>query len=191
MNERLHIWVYGLLYPAFLGTYIVGLVTVPRDRYQMVWGIVLAIYFMCQHGEGVIARKYVSGMQCIGDLFEIALMTCAFYLFGYIWPPESGDASDVRTLWGYGPGFWLPLIFLLPPLARMTYPRGRDRVLSPDNHFYKALSSLSVSAAIFSIFWDMPCALIGVAVVLALYVMLFLLLNDQVPKSLRRPVETA
>lgn len=189
MNERLHIWVYGLLYPAFLGTYIVGLVTVPRDRYQMAWGIVLAIYFMCQHGEGVIARKYVSAMQCIGDLIEIALMTCAFYLFGYIWPAEGANGSGVRALWGYGPGLWLPVIFLLPPIARMTYHRGRERMLAPDNHFYKALAALSVSAAIFSIFWETPCALIGVAVVLALYVLLFLLLNDHVHKSFRRPAE--
>jgi len=184
MYERLYTWVYGLLYSSFLGTFIVGLVIAGIGHPYIGWGVLLAVYFMCQYGEGMIKGRYDRRRECIGDLVEIALMSAVFWLFGLM--PDATDHAILKDCpWILSACLFVT--FALPPLLRLLNPDAYDRLKARDNHFYKALTALSAVAALASIWWMHGWALAVVGGALLIYILAFLLFNDKMPKNYRRP----
>jgi hypothetical protein len=52
-ERRLHNLIYSLVYPAFLGSFLFGLLSNAASTAGPPWGILLACYFASQHVEGM------------------------------------------------------------------------------------------------------------------------------------------
>lgn len=144
-------WIYGLLYPAFLGTVIVNLFrpgSLQGDP-AIAWGIVLAIYFATQHGEGITDEAPYTRWRFLQSTVELLSLIGTFYWLGIL---TAGDWSmpvlaNIAAI----------VAFLTPPVGRWFRERSFN--------FSSALSVLAayVTLGIFSY-------TVGAVVVLALVI---------------------
>lgn len=178
MHERLHAWTYSLVYPAFLGTFIVALVAASA-HHAFVLGVVLAIYFSLLHGEGVLAKRYESFLEWLGDVVEIALMALLFVRLGLLNPDgHPKDPAAIRP--------WLAAVFLVPVIVRwgLAWLGKRER---QKTYFYTALTVASVGGAIAAACYPAPWTVIAIGALVASYGLFGLLLNDRLPAAFHRP----
>lgn len=173
-HSALHDWVYTLWYPAILGTMIVGLIgggQSPQDGVAR-WGEVLAFYFASQHSVAVGRgqRDAYRAADFLRDLMETTLIVLAFVALGVFpekWAWLDADAlgrpSVMRGL--------LVAIFLLPPVWRMFFNQAQFR--TSRGRWLTGLSLLAAGVAGLGV--GHPLAVIGVALVLGVYVIWFVL----------------
>jgi hypothetical protein len=186
-HARLHNLVYSVLYPAFLGSFIFGLLSQPVTR-DWHWGLLLAFYFTLQQIEGTLSGPAgYSWGQLVRDAGEMALMVLAFIALGL----TRDFRPDIVSLVGkLPPQCVLAAIFLLPPLARILGGL-RDRwkrsfVRAPG--FYWALTILSLVATVAAYSYDEPGSLRLAWILLLVYFTAFQIFNEWLPEgSFRRP----
>lgn len=176
VRDKLHSWVYTLLYPAVLGSMFVAIgmhLTEPTSGaslYNISFGCFLVLYFSSQHVENSLDRDAYSYPQFFSNLFEMAAMFILFALLGIF-----GTRYKIAD---YAPSSWQPffiilaLVFLAPVIARMLDNSG-----NPFKNFRsRCLSCLSLLAALVSFggillgasFW-----VLGILTVTALVYFLF------------------
>ncbi|MDZ3832249.1 MAG: hypothetical protein U0S50_10570 [Sphingopyxis sp.] len=160
---RLPTYIYGLIYPAFLGSFLFGALAAPFPDNMHVWAALLMIlYFSAQYGEGAviannpdlgIAAQYGRSEAAI-DLGEILAMVAIMAAIGIFGDAPSGlvgrlfDPASRFDHWG-----WMALAFALPPLGRVLlsfWGRHPDR-RSHDVKAHGRLTALSLSAAVGSL----------------------------------------
>ena len=156
---RLPTYIYGLLYPALLGSFLFGALTAPfPDRYQLWAAGLMILYFAAQFGEGAIVAYQVGpdGSPRYGpaeaaiDLVEIFAMLAIMAAIGIFGASPTGlvarifNPDSVFNHWG-----WMALAFAVPPLARVALSLRGQR-LQRKAHDIKAhgrLTALSFAAA--------------------------------------------
>ena len=110
---RLPTYVYSLIYPAFLGSFLYGSLTAPFPDALHVWAaLLMLLYFGAQYGEGAIAAfPGADGVPRYGapeaavDLAETLAMTAIMaalgvYLVAFIFKPALGRGTVHEALWG-------------------------------------------------------------------------------------------
>ncbi|RZJ17194.1 MAG: hypothetical protein EON91_10270 [Brevundimonas sp.] len=173
-HSALHDWVYTLWYPAILGTMIVGLIggsQAPQDGVAR-WGEVLAFYFASQHSVAVGKgqRDFYRAGDFLRDLMETTLILLAFVALGVF--PENWAWVDADWLGHPSVMRWLLVaIFLLPPIWRVFFNRAHLR--TSRGWWLTGLSLLAAGVAGVGVGY--PLAVIGVALLLGVYVVWFVL----------------
>ena len=155
---RLPTYVYSLIYPGFLGSFLYGSLTAPFPDALHVWAaLLMLLYFGAQYGEGAIAAfpgpdgvlRYGAPEAAV-DLAETLAMAAIMAAIGVFGGAPTGlvgrlfDAGNDSDHW-----LWMALAFALPPIARIALSivgRARDR-RSHDVKAHKRLTLLSLSAA--------------------------------------------
>lgn len=157
---RLPTYIYGLIYPAFLGSFLFGALAAPfPDGFHAWVAIVMILYFAAQYGEGAlvvnsadpaVAARYGRSEAAI-DLAEICAMVAIMAAIGIFGDAPTGlvgrlfDPESRFDHWG-----WMALAFAVPPLGRLALSfRGRhpDR-RSHDVKAHGRLTALSFAAAL-------------------------------------------
>lgn len=162
MESKLHAWLYGLLYPAFLGSVFVvaftnGLPSWKEPEDQWFWA--LAVYFLLQFGEGVESRQTYTYTEAFGDFLELIAMGVGFFYLGALAVGASGDwNADARSA--------IAFALLIPPVKRVALwllaPSGSPR------RPVSVLSFLSFVAFVFVLLPD-PLGLGGFGLLLIAY----------------------
>lgn len=155
---RLPTYVYSLIYPGFLGSFLYGSLTAPFPDALHVWAaLLMLLYFGAQYGEGAIAAfpgadgkpRYFAPEAAV-DLLETLAMAAIMAAIGVFGGAPTGlvgrlfDAGDNADHW-----LWMALAFALPPIARVTLSiigRRPDRQ-SHDVKAHQRLTLLSLAAA--------------------------------------------
>jgi hypothetical protein len=165
MGARLHNWVYGLWYPALLGTAIVlVLTTEPEPHINAGWPWFLIVYLTIQYGEGVrYQRPGGEPLYDFGDLLldvaEILAMAAAFTGLGY----RLVGIDNVPSL-----NASLTVMLLIPIIHRgYTLIRKRSVGAPPYAWTITGLSALAIAAV-----WS-PFALAGLWILLGLYLVVW------------------
>lgn len=155
---RLPTYIYSLIYPGFLGSFIYGSLTAPFPDALHVWAaLLMLLYFGAQYGEGTIAafpgadgRPRYFAPEATVDLLETLAMAAIMAAIGVFGGAPTGlvgrlfNAGNNADHW-----LWMALAFALPPIARVILSIvGR----SPDRHSHdvkahQRLTLLSLSAA--------------------------------------------
>src|SRR5687768_5407419 len=151
-QKRLHSLVYSVVYPAFLGTFLFGLLSASSDAKTPHWGLLLACYFTLQQIEGSSAGSRGYGFwRTLIDGIEIALMVAAFDALD-LFPAD--EPLGVTARLGTGPATIIFAILILPALARIASDCLGGRKLHRNGRnaaFYWALTIMSVAAACFAL----------------------------------------
>ena len=121
-DDKLHTWVYTMLYPAVLGTMVVALLIALTDQgtdpsgVQTWYTVFLIIFFSCQHVENSLDKDPYNVWVFIVDLAEIALMFLFMAMLAII---DTTLAYPGHSNVGW---IWVPLalavLFALPILTR-------------------------------------------------------------------------
>ena len=155
---RLPTYVYSLIYPGFLGSFIYGSLTAPFPDALHVWAaLLMLLYFGAQYGEGAIAafpgadgKPRYGAPEAAVDILETLAMAAIMAAIGVFGGAPTGlvgrlfDAGNNADHW-----LWMALAFALPPIARVALSiigRAADR-RSHDLKAHKRLTLLSLSAA--------------------------------------------
>jgi len=155
---RLPTYVYSLIYPGFLGSFLYGSLTAPFPDALHVWAaLLMLVYFGAQYGEGAIAafpgadgRRRYRAPEAAVDILEILAMAAIMAAIGVFGGAPTGlvgrlfDAGNDADHW-----LWMALAFALPPTARVALSivgRDPDRP-SRDVKAHKRLTFLSLAAA--------------------------------------------
>lgn len=174
--QKLHSWMYTLLYPAVLGALLVAFIgALPisqkaPEEHIMSFGAFLILYFSSQHIENTLDQDSYSFPMFIFDFIELIAMFIFYALLGFVAPEYKIGGCNGYT-WSHFFGL-LGGAFLLPVITRF---------IDHKNPFHKfragCLSTMSIIAAVIS-FWgvfkgpstEMVCLLF---LLLALYFLLF------------------
>ena len=182
---RLHALNYGLLYPAFLGTFIFSLFSKGLAAQTPWWPHLFAGYFALQFMEAAADRDHYSWFKAAVDWVEIILMTLLFHMFGYFEPGTIVDAAQWPSPCINGV---MAVVFGLPILGR-TAP-GRSQAKEYEL-FYRGLTVLSAAAAAVVLVSIGHLSLYLVAGLLGIYALAFQFANgpvsDWCPKLKRPP----
>lgn len=170
MATKLHTWLFGLIYPAFLGAVFVNLFSSGfpwPTNLQITWTIALTIYFLTQFGEGIAAKDEYSPEAAIFDVLEVVAMIFAFFWIGSLSVQSNQDPN-----WLLVKGSIL-VALILPPIKRFWMKCTLNR-----------LSVMSGFAVIFMLLPG-PFGVVGFALPLALY--LIALLQSDLMVWLEKP----
>ncbi len=161
MNERVYTWVYGLVYPGFLGAFIFCLLQAGPRHPSFAWGVVFAVYFTMLHGEGAIAKENVPPIPLLADLLGVVVMVALFVALGMRDPlrVEVIDPVAVRAL--------MAIALALPTLARIADKQGRSDLKKP---FYRMITAAAATGCVACMFYPHPLALIVIVALLGGYV---------------------
>jgi hypothetical protein len=171
MANKLHTWLFGLIYPAFLGTVFVNLFSSgfpwPSDL-QITWGIALTIYFLTQFGEGIESKSEYSRETAAFDMLEVIAMIFAFFWLGSLSVQSNWDTNWLLVKGG------IIVALIIPPIKRFQTERE--------------LNFLSLQSGIAIILTLMPgfLGVIGFTMPLALY--FIALLNSDLMDWLKTPL---
>ncbi len=121
-NERkLHSFMYSLLYPAVLGTMIVGVVLgITNDKlkieYEFFYSIFLIFYFSTQHVENIRSEDSYKTSMFVLDFVEVCLIMWLFLLLN-IYDYSGSVIKEGTNAWKC---FYFSLIgaFLVPVVSR-------------------------------------------------------------------------
>ncbi|HEX6374489.1 MAG TPA: hypothetical protein VFZ91_02090 [Allosphingosinicella sp.] len=180
--SRIHRWMYSLLYPAFLGTAIVGLLNTEETGARLYWGILLACYFTAQHGEGTFLEFNYPRSRVVQDLLEIVALAVAFSALGVLpnkvmpgWMATSPIVAVAAVC----------VAFILPPLFRQGIRReGWSGVVQTTagpktTHFNTILTILSAIAIAAVLLWGISMTSVVITgLIFLVYVSAFVLEND-------------
>ena len=136
---RFHMLNYGLLYPAFLGTFIYGLRTPDFASPTSLWPYLFAAYFALHYIEGATDRNRYGLIRGVCDWIEVGLMVALFRAFGYLGVTPSANLEDWSCT-----NMLAAAIFILPIFGRMARNDGGEE----HKIFYKWLGGLSAVAAL-------------------------------------------
>ena len=153
--DKFHIWLFGLIYPAFLGTVLVSLFSTGfpwPDSSESAWEIALIVYFLTQFGEGIRSKAQYGTKAAAFDFVEVAAMVVAFFCLGSLSVLTSPEPSWFFFKLG------VSVALLAPPIKRYCL-KGQ----------INSLSVLSV-AAMLATWLPGYLAVIGFAVALGIYV---------------------
>ncbi len=183
MDRTLHLWVYSLIYPAFLGAVLVNLL--PRLTSDgpvdgaWAWSLVLALYFATQHGEGVGEGARYSNSRFTKDLLELVAMITTFGLLGLLGLSVT-QIEGANVLAQYS----AIAAFAIPPAYRLVCKPEGKRVT-----FSSWLSVAAVAATFlgFQSVWGAGAVLI----VLACYVFLVIARRAEKIKADKRAADEA
>ena len=185
---RLPTYLYSLIYPAFLGSFLYGSLTAPFPDALHVWAaLLMLLYFGAQYGEGAIAAfPGADGVPRYGapeaavDLAETLAMTAIMAALGVFGGAPTGlvgrlfDAGNDRDHW-----LWMALAFALPPIMRVALSivgRAPDR-RSHDVKAHARLTLLSLSAAagaIIGLVVNPVAGLVVISLALGVYLVAFI-----------------
>ena len=118
-NNRLHIYMFGLFYPAVLGTLVYGFLTSEQDSWLDFAFIILALaYFLIQFGENALKTADGYGWaDFLTNAAELMVMILVFAALGLF----VGNRAWVIAIACHGESArWLALFaaFALPPVTR-------------------------------------------------------------------------
>ncbi len=120
-EKKFHRFMYTLLYPAVLGTMLVGVVfSVTEDRLsfdnQFFWAVFLVFYFSSQHVENVDKENSYKAIIFIFDIIEVLCLMGLFLLLNVYKFPYSVN-SNLGCTWDL---FFCLLVtaFLIPIISR-------------------------------------------------------------------------
>lgn len=192
---RQSIYLFSLVYPAFLGTFIYGLLATPmRGGVEMGMMLCMIFYFIAQFGEGA---RYATAQaptgetaaaphpyrlrDALADGVEIALMLAFFIAIdGFGAQPDSLAACLKGWLWA--PWFIMAIAFALPPAERaltgkvVRLPQGASDELQAKVHRRLcALSIIAVAGSLAGAFGFTGIGLTAVTGALFLYYLGFIL----------------
>lgn len=181
-EEKLHLLMFTLLYPAVLGTMIVGVVFAwtdgrlfCEDKFQWLtsfWSLFILVYFSSQHVEN---SKFESNYSCLSfvlDFIECGVIISLFLILG-IYPFEpsilNGDLSVSVCFFGL-----LVVAFLIPLINRLFKEKGNytSRLFCPENKLKSCLSivAILVAALGFILGYEASCVLlIFLTILLVIY----------------------
>jgi hypothetical protein len=182
-ERRLHNLIYSLVYPAFLGSFLFGLLSNAASTAGPPWGILLACYFASQHVEGMTKGSEGYGaIPLLSDIVEIILMIAAFIALGHFAGPAGGLAVWLQT----HTGSLLAAVFILPPVFRLISCACVKRWFWKETNapFHWSLTLLSLGAAICSLWPDQYWSFWITAALLAIYAVAFQIGNDWVMDKL-------
>ena len=122
-NQKLHTLMYTLLYPAVLGTMIVGLVFSFTEKridfgYSFFFAVFLVLYFSSQHVENATYEGSYSIPRFFLDIIEAASIFGLFLLldvYKFSYSVSNGCTGQDAWKWFYGV---LIVAFLIPVLSR-------------------------------------------------------------------------
>lgn len=164
MESKLHAWLYGLLYPAFLGSVFVtafasGLPSLAEPEAPWFWA--LALYFLIQFGEGVENRATYTRLDFAADFIELICMGVGFYYLGAL-------TAGAPGCWGIPALGAVVVALAIPPAKRAI--RGlwlkSDSTRSPVS-VLSVLSLLAIIVVVLSLCF--PWTWAGFFVLLAVY----------------------
>jgi len=141
--RRLHNLFFGLIYPAFLGTFVVSmfLKTATPDLRWIAW--ILCIYLAIQFAEGAEKKDRYRWHTALLHFLEVVLMATIFAGIGFLNP----DAAAKRQFAGPVIGGLVALLLLLPVIRRVIFFR-KQAFCGPNRRFYYGISGLAVVAAL-------------------------------------------
>ncbi len=180
-KEKLHSLMYSLLYPAVLGTMIVGSVFASAKEcfefdYRFSFAIFLIFYFSSQHIENASESEDYSSEKFILDFIETCIIFALFLLLDiYDFRYSVVNVPEGGWNWFYS---LLIITFLIPIITRA---RDMD---SPDIQkiFDIGQSKLSLSACGISVlglfFHESALIIIALTVVLFFYLANFVFSNE-------------
>ncbi|OJW58039.1 MAG: hypothetical protein BGO57_12365 [Sphingomonadales bacterium 63-6] len=114
--KRVHTLIYGLVYPALLGTYLTTLASDPPLGGLVSWPCLIAVYFVLLFVVGCDSGQTYSIPQALLDAAEIIVLFFVVRGFGYFGSPECSADCEPGSI---SPARWLlPLAFLLPIVWR-------------------------------------------------------------------------
>ena len=185
---RLPTYVYSLIYPGFLGSFLYGSLTAAFPDALHVWAaLLMLLYFGAQYGEGAIAafpgadgKPRYGAPEAAVDLLETLAMAAIMAAIGVFGSAPTGlvgrlfDAGNDSDHW-----LWMALAFALPPIARVALSivgRDPDRP-SHDVKAHKRLTLLSLSAAggaLVGLLIQPAAGLVVISLVLAAYLFAYI-----------------
>lgn len=183
MDRTLHLWLYSLIYPAFLGAVLVNLLprltsNGPVDG-ALAWSLVLAFYFATQHGEGVGEGARYSYCRFAKDVLELAAMITTFGLLGLLGLSVTQiEGANVLAQYSAIAAFAIP-----PGYRLLRKPDGKRVTLS------SGLSLVAVAATFlgFQSVWGA----VAVLIVLGFYVVLVIARRAETIKADKRAADDA
>lgn len=147
--QRLHALIYSLLYPGFLGVFLIGMFP-NTDKPKSYWGwngidppwaILFILYFASQHIEATITAKQYNWWAAIADIAEMAAMMLVFIKLGI-----AGDQVNFQFVRDIPVGHLIALVFIPPIVSGLIrWHRLRDE-------FYKLPVTLAFVAAVAAAF---------------------------------------
>lgn len=157
---RLPTYIYGLIYPAFLGSFLFGALTAPFPDGWHGWAAgLMMLYFAAQFGEGAIVayqlgedgRPRYGKVEAGIDIAEILAMVAIMAAIGIFGAAPTGLLAHLFGTesrfdhWG-----WIAAAFAIPPIGRLIFsfiggPEGRR---SHDVKAHGRLTLLSFTAAV-------------------------------------------
>jgi hypothetical protein len=180
-RDRLHSLIFGMLYPALHGAFLLAQFTSSGPAHLPPWGALLTVYFAAQFVEGMAAREGYNLRRGIVNLIEIALMALIFAALNYFpdaKPPEAwrNDAAIAGMIF---------LAFILPAAHRIIFARLTLRYREPSYLFARSVTIMSIAAAIASLFIRSWLAWSTVLVILLTYMLFFQFANDWLVRKLQ------
>lgn len=182
-ENRLRTWCFSLLYPAVLGSLIVGLAQTNAPLLHIVWGGLMAIYFLAIFGEGVLDKRPYDGFRFFFDLAEMALM---LLIFGSL-KLFSGSSHFFDFASYLSPHIYVAAALAVPILERVTIFRkelvrtSTREGVSKKNYFYLTLTLLSLAALIAAVWFGISEAgAWTLFLIIGFYLVFFVLLNKTI-----------
>ncbi len=193
-EKKLHQFMFTLLYPAVLGTMVVGVIfSVTEGRLTsdgkffwpaFLWAVFLICYFSSQHVENSNGESSYKKMMFLFDVIEVALIMTLFLLLNIYDFPYS-VVSGCTSAWSW---FFILLIiaFLVPVASRKSVAKkifikneGRGKTI---HSFIAAALTISGFFLAESYYWIIILAL---AVVFISYLR-YLVFNVEIPKFIKK-----
>lgn len=157
---RLPTYIYGLIYPALLGSFMFGALAAPFPDIYHVWAAVLMmLYFAAQFGEGAIVAydhnpdgtprygRWEAGIDVAEILAMLAIMA-ALGIFGDAPGGLVGRLFDPESRFDHWN--WMAMAFAAPPVGRVALSifGSPDHRRSHDVKAHGRLTALSLTAAV-------------------------------------------
>jgi hypothetical protein len=167
VRARFHVMVHSLLYPAFLGSFIFGLVigsSGALEGVRLAFIILFLIYFSLQHAEAVTDPKRQNWGRSLFSVLEIVAMFMLMRSLGVF------DSQLDRTTEIGWASRGLMIATLAVPMASLIAARREAPEHWP---FYGSLFALSFSAILVVLLLSDVAAAWAFGLILAVYVGLF------------------
>jgi len=144
---KYHSFMYSLVYPAVLGTMMVGLVLELTNGHlsfndSFWWALFLIAYFSSQHVENVLSPEGYNGWVLCLDLVEVAVIFWLFLLLG-MFVEENVVETDWRSFC-----VLLTIAFLIPLASRLV----TVRTLAGEGWLKSLHAGLAAFLSLFAVF---------------------------------------